>query len=198
MAEENNFAMDFTDDATVINDDNLKQYQAFVMLHLAPFDMTPSEQAALPKFIEEGKGWVGIHAAGLTGREFLDPKSVYWEWFEGFMGGVLYSPHPHYQTGTVLVEDRKHPVMRGLPRSFSIGDEWYEFNKSPRENVHVLATADESSYHPNHPMGDHPIIWTNTKYRRMIYIAIGHDPSSLENQDYLHLLRNAIMWAGQK
>jgi type 1 glutamine amidotransferase len=47
-------------------------------------------------------------------------------------------------------------------------------------------------------MGDHPIIWTNEHYRRMIYIAIGHDPSILENKDYLHLLRNAILWAGEK
>ncbi len=103
LAEQNHFAVDFTDDADTITDDNLKNYQAFMMLHLAPFDMTPSQQAALQKFIEDGKGWIGIHAAGLTGREFLDPKSVYWEWFEGFMGGVLYSPHPHYQKGTVIV-----------------------------------------------------------------------------------------------
>lgn len=198
MAKENRFELDFTDDATVINDENLSHYQVFVMLQLAPFDMTPSEQAALQKFIEAGHGWVGIHAAGLTGREFPDPKAVYWEWFEGFMGGVLYSPHPQYQKGTVVVEDRKHPVMRGLPGRFEVPDEWYEWNKSPRENVHVLATADESTYKQNHPMGDHPIIWTNEKFRRMVYISIGHGPEILESKDYLRLLRNAIVWAGSK
>ena len=103
LGEENHFAVDFTDDADTINDDNLKNYQAFMMLHLAPFDMTPPQQQALQRFIESGKGWIGIHAAGLTGREFLDPKSVYWEWFEGFMGGILYSPHPYYQKGTVAI-----------------------------------------------------------------------------------------------
>jgi len=198
LGEENHFAVDFTDDADTINDDNLKNYQAFMMLHLAPFDMTPPQQQALQRFIESGKGWIGIHAAGLTGREFLDPKSVYWEWFEGFMGGILYSPHPYYQKGTVAIEDRKHPVTKGLPQRFEVSDEWYEFNKSPRGNVRVLATADESTYKQNKPMGDHPIIWTNEHYRRMIYIAIGHDPSILENKDYLHLLRNAILWAGEK
>jgi len=198
MAAESGFQVDFTDDASVINDENLKNYQAFLMLHLAPFDMTPSQQAALQKFIESGKGWIGIHAAGLTGREFLDPSTVYWEWFEGFMGSVLYSPHPHYQKGTLVVEDRKHPVTRHLPARFEVSDEWYEFNKSPRGNVRVLATADETTYKQNKPMGDHPIIWTNENYRRMIYIAIGHDPSILENKDYLHLLRNAILWAGSK
>jgi type 1 glutamine amidotransferase len=114
------------------------------------------------------------------------------------MGGILYSPHPYYQKGTVAIEDRKHPVTKGLPQRFEVSDEWYEFNKSPRGNVRVLATADESTYKQNKPMGDHPIIWTNEHYRRMIYIAIGHDPSILENKDYLHLLRNAILWAGEK
>jgi len=198
LAVKNNFSVDFTDDADTINDGNLKNYQVFVMLHLAPFDMTPSQQQALQRFIESGKGWVGIHAAGLTGREFLDPKSVYWDWFEDFMGGILYSPHPHYQKGTVAIEDRRHPVTKGLPARFEVSDEWYEFNKSPRGNVHVLATADESTYTQNKPMGDHPIIWTNEKFHRMIYIAIGHDPSILENKDYLRLLRNAILWAGEK
>lgn len=198
MAKEKNFAVDFTDDATVINDENLAHYQAFVMLHLAPFDMTPSQQAALQKFVESGKGWVGIHAAGLTGREFLDPSSVYWDWFEGFMGGVIYSPHPYYQKGTVLVEDRKHPVTKGLPARFEISDEWYEFNHSPRGAVRVLATADESTYKPNKPMGDHPVVWVNERYRRMVYLAIGHDPSILENKDYLRMLTNAILWAGGK
>jgi len=198
MAVDGNFQVDFTDDDSVINDENLKHYQAFVMLHLAPFDMKPEEQQALQRFVEAGHGWIGIHAAGLTGREFLDPKTVYWEWFEHFMGDVLYSPHPYYQKGTVVVEDRDHPVMKGLPDRFEVGDEWYEWNKSPRGSVHVLATADETTYHQNHPMGDHPIIWTNEKYRRMVYISIGHDPSILENPDYLRLLKNAVFWAASK
>jgi len=198
MAKAKHFSVDFTDDASVINDENLAHYQAFVMLHLAPFDMTPSQQAALQKFVESGKGWVGVHAAGLTGKEFLDPASVYWDWFEGLMGGVIYSPHPHYQHGTVVVEDRKHPVTKGLPAKFEISDEWYEFDHSPRGAVKVLATADESTYHPNKPMGDHPVVWVNERFRRMVYLAIGHDPSILENKDYLRLLTNAVVWAGGK
>ena len=64
--------------------------------------------------------------------------------------------------------------------------------------MHVLATADESTYKQNIPMGDHPLIWTNEKYRRMIYIAIGHDASLCENADFQTLIRDAILWAGSK
>ncbi|MDP4248719.1 MAG: ThuA domain-containing protein [Bacteroidota bacterium] len=196
MGAENNFSVDFTDDSSKINTDNLARYQVFVMLDLAPFDMSYSQQAALQRFVEEGNGWVGIHAAGLTGKQFLAPGTRYWQWFEDFMGGVVYSPHPAYQKGTVIIEDHKHPAMEHLPEKLEISDEWYEYNKSPRAHVRVLATADESTYKQNKPMGDHPIIWTNERYRRMIYIGIGHDPSILNNEGYDHLLRDAILWAG--
>jgi len=198
MARENEFAIDITDDATVVNDENLARYQVFVQLQEAPFDLSSDQQQALQKFIEKGHGWVGIHAAGLTGKRFIDPKSKYWQWFEDYLGGITYSPHPKYQPGVLVIEDRTHPVTRHLPARMEISDEWYEFNESPRSRVHVLATADESTYKQNIPMGDHPLIWTNEKFRRMIYIAIGHDSSLCENADFQTLLRDAILWAGSE
>ncbi|HEY4289093.1 MAG TPA: ThuA domain-containing protein [Puia sp.] len=196
MAAANHFDLDFSDDTSLINPVNLSRYQVFVMLHLAPFDMSASQQAALQHFVEEGKGWVGIHAAGLTGKQFRGAGSPYWQWFEDFMGGIIYSPHPAFQKATLIVEDRKHPATLHLPARMEVPDEWYEFDKSPRDKVRVLASVDESSYHQNKPMGDHPIIWTNQRYRRMIYIGIGHDPVLLADSNYATLLRDAILWAG--
>jgi uncharacterized protein len=195
IASENNFEVLVTRDATLINDENLSKYQVFVQLHLAPFDMTPQQQQALQKYISDGKGWVGVHAAGLTGKQFLGPKAIYWTWFEELLGGIIYSPHPKKQTGTIVVEDRKHPVTRNLPSSFRFYDEWYEFNKSPRPNVHVLATADETSYKPEIPMGDHPMIWTNPDYDRAVFIGIGHDTTACSDPNFTILMRDAILWA---
>jgi type 1 glutamine amidotransferase len=87
--------------------------------------------------------------------------------------------------------------MRNLPERFEVADEWYEFNKSPRSNVHVLATADESTYKQNKPMGDHPIIWTNEHYHRVVYIGIGHDASLCTDPNYVMLVKNAILWAAE-
>jgi len=195
IAAKNNFIVDYTRDSSLINDSNLARYQVFVQLHLAPFDMSYAQQAAVENFVKRGGGWVGIHAAGLTGKRFLRPGMIYWQWFEDFMGGISYSPHPAYQKGRLIIEDRSHPVTKNLPASFEISDEWYEFDKSPRNNVHVLATADESSYTQNKPMGDHPIIWINEHYHRMVYIGVGHDPSVWTNPDYVTLVTNAIEWA---
>ncbi len=82
IASENNFEVDFTRDAAVINDENLTNYKVLVQLHLAPFDMTKEEQRAMQHFISRGEGWVGVHAAGLTGKQFLAPGTPYWQWFE--------------------------------------------------------------------------------------------------------------------
>jgi type 1 glutamine amidotransferase len=60
-----------------------------------------------------------------------------------------------------------------------------------------LALADESTYQQNKPMGDHPIIWTNEHYRRMIYIGIGHDASLCSDKNFDVLVRDAIRWAAE-
>jgi type 1 glutamine amidotransferase len=195
IAAENNFEVVVSRDATLINDENLSNYQVFVQLHLAPFDMTQSQQMALQHFISRGKGYVGVHASGLTGTQFKGTQVPYWLWFEKLMGDIIYSPHPKKQTGTIIVEDRNHPVTKNLPPSFSFYDEWYEFNRSPRPNVHVLATADETSYKQEIPMGDHPMIWTNPSFDRVVYIGIGHDTTACTDPNFTILMRDAILWA---
>ena len=195
IGSENGFEIEFTRDASLINDENLVNYKVVVQLHLAYFEMTQKEQTAMQHFISRGKGWIGIHAAGLTGKQFINKETPYWEWYQRMIGDVTYSTHPAKQTGTITVEDREHPVMKNLPTSFSFFDEWYEFDKSPRPNVHVLATADETSYKPLKPMGDHPMIWTNPEFDRVLYIGIGHDVSACTDPNFSILMRDAILWA---
>lgn len=193
LAAENNFSVDFTRDPKVITDENLAKYQVFVMFQLAPFEMTTDEQAALQKFVSQGKGLVGVHGAGLFGTQFR-PDAPYWQWYEDLFGGVHYTDHPKLQKGRIVIEDRTHPITRGLPDKFEVLDEWYEFNKSPRPNVHVLGVADEQSYKQVKPMRDHPMIWVSEKADKAVYVAIGHDPSICTNENFTLLLRNSILW----
>jgi type 1 glutamine amidotransferase len=198
LASDNHWNIDFSRDSKLITESTLSNYQVFIQLHLAPFDLTQDQQQAIQHFISRGNGWIGIHAAGLTGKDFLAPQTPYWQWFESLMGGVIYRPHPAIQQGNVVVEDQQHPVTKNLPASFSIRDEWYEFDHSPRQKVHVLATADENSFQPVKPMGDHPIIWTNPRYDRALYIGIGHDASICADPNFTILMRDAIKWAASK
>ncbi len=190
----NGFTVDYTTDPALITEANLAKYQVFLQCHFAPFEMSVAQRAIFQKFIDDGKGWVGIHAAGLTGDQF-NPSMPTWTWYTEFFGGITWVVHPALQTGTILFEDRTHPITQNLPASFQLKDEWYEWNKNPRPNVHVLAKADESTYKQVKPQGDHPMIWCNPKYPKMVYIGIGHDVSDWTNANYILLIREALMWA---
>jgi type 1 glutamine amidotransferase len=138
-----------------------------------------------------------MHHASLLGEFDGYPM---WQWFSRFMGGIRWKNYiAGFAAGTVHVEDAGHPCMKGVPSSFVIEkDEWYTWDKSPRPNVHVIASVDESSYTPDTPikMGDHPVIWSNEHYAaRNIYIFMGHSPELFSNVAYTTLVRNAIFWA---
>ncbi len=85
------------------------------------------------------------------------------------MGDIRFKEYiATFVSGTVRVEDKTHPAMRNLPDAFEIKDEeWYTYDRSPRANVHVLASVDEKTYTPvtKSKMGDHPVVWTNASYK---------------------------------
>lgn len=194
IASRHNLDIHLTTDTAEITTAGLAAYDVFIQLHVAPFDLSPSQQFAIQQFISRGKGFIAIHAAGLIGKNLRTDNNHAWKWYWQLLGGANYTPHPPLQEGVVKIYDSGHPVVKGLPSTFSLRDEWYEFD-APPANAHVIAVADESSYQPNTPMGHHPVIWTNPDFERVLYISVGHDVSTCTNADYATLISNAIHWA---
>ena len=199
--EENGFEVDYFTNTAVITDAFLAKYQLVLQLDFVPYGWKPEAMAAFKAYIEQGRGgWVGLHHATLLGEFDHQPM---WPWFSDFMGSIQFKNYiPDFASGTVRVEDKTHPCMKDVPESFLIAkEEWYTYDRSPRPNVHVLASVDESSYSPDTriKMGDHPVIWTNERMAaRNVYIFMGHGPWLLENKAFTTILRNAILWAAQK
>jgi hypothetical protein len=202
LGAENGFTVDYISTTDPIDDAFLAQYRLFIQLNYPPFNWTPTAQKAIENYITKGNGgWVGFHHAGLIGDFDGYPMSP---WFSKFLGGIRYTSYlPHFAKATVRVEPGSHPVTTGLSSSFVIQkEEWYTWNKSPRPNVRVLATVDESTYEPNSMIkmgGDHPVVWTNEHYKaRNVYIFMGHHAGLFDDPNFVHLFRNAILWsAGQ-
>lgn len=198
LAVVNNFKIDYIQNTDNIDKSFLSSYQLFIQLDYPPYAWKNKAVAAFQKYIEQGKGgWIGFHHATLLGE--FDGYTL-WQWFSQFMGGITYKNYiSTFVQGKVNVEDRQHPVMKGIPASFVIQqEEWYTYNKSPRPNVHVIASVDETSYQPQSDikMGDHPVIWTNDHFKaRNIYIFMGHSPRLFDNPFYTRLFSNAIFWA---
>lgn len=201
LAAKDGFAVDYIEDTTPIDDAFLAKYKLFIQLNYPPYAWTPAAQAAFIKYIEQGKGgWIGFHHATLLGE--FDGYQI-WPWFSHFMGGIRFTAYiPTFADGTVTVEDRSHPAMQGVPNPFVIEkEEWYTWDKSPRPNVHVLASVDEKTYTPDTKikMGDHPVIWTNEHYKaRNIYIFMGHHPELFQNPAFTTIFKNAIFWAANE
>jgi len=201
LAIDSNFSIDYIQNTDKIDEAYLSHYQLFIQLDYAPYAWTDKAVAAFQQYIEEGRGgWIGFHHATLLG-EFDGYKM--WDWFSQFTGGIQFKNYiATFVQARVKVEDEQHPVMKSIPISFFVKkEEFYTYDKSPRPNVHVLASVDESTYIPDSDikMGDHPVIWTNEHYKaRNVYIFMGHSPILFDDPVYRRLFTNAIFWAATK
>jgi uncharacterized protein len=197
LGADSNFAVDTIKNLDSISPSFLSKYQLFFQLNWWAFRWNKTQEAAFEQYIAAGNGWIGMHAALLC-HAVPKPDEDNWTWYRDFIGGVNFVQHPAFQKATVIVEDKTHPVTKGLPATFSESDEWYEFDKNPRPNVRVLVRVDETTYSPINRAagGDHPEVWTNEKYPRTLVIAMGHSPDEFKDPVFSMLLRNAVMWAG--
>ncbi|HEY4084974.1 MAG TPA: ThuA domain-containing protein, partial [Bryobacteraceae bacterium] len=198
-AAESGFTVDYITGTERLNEQTLSQYQLFIQLNYPPYHWAPAAQKAFEDYINQGKGgWIGFHHASLLGTFDGYPMDP---WFSQFLGGIRFTGYiPDFAKATVKVEDPSHPLFKGLPPSFTIDkEEWYTWSQSPRPNVDVLATVDESSYVPDRPIkmgGDHPVIWSNPHFKaRNVYIFMGHYGGLFDNPNFVQLFRNAVFWA---
>ena len=196
LAAKDNFVFDTTTDWNKLNDNDLKPYQ--VILWINEFPHTEEQRAAFQRYMEHGGGWLGLHVAG------YNDESTKWPWFVDFLGGaVFYTNNWPIQKAKMVIDDRNHPITKGMPESYvAPSNEWYQWKPSPRLNkdVHVLVTLDPSNY----PIGvkdvitsgDMPIVWINTKYR-MVYMNMGHGEGVFADDTQNKLFTNAILWLGK-
>jgi type 1 glutamine amidotransferase len=186
LATEHNFAVDFTEDATVFNDANLAHYDVVVFLLTTGEILNDSQQAAFERYIRAGGGYVGIHSA--TDTEYT------WPWYGGLVGAYFDRIHGHSKVvqATVHVVDRTHPSTVMLPALWVRTDEWYNFASNPSGRVHVLLTVDEKTYKGGVMGANHPIAWYH-EYDggRAWYTAMGHTSGS-----YYEPLFLAHLWGG--
>jgi cytochrome c len=190
LGRHNNFTVDATEDDAFFTDANLARYDVVVFVSTTGDPLgTQAEKDAFQRYIENGGGFVGIHAAADSGYT--------WPWY-GKLVGAYFRSHPAIQEATVKVEDPAHPSMRGLPERWRRTDEWYNYQSNPRGTVHVLASLDETSYDVGADgMGfDHPITWCQDyDGGRSWYTGLGHTKESYTEPEFLGSLLGGIKTA---
>lgn len=187
------FVLDITTDLSQYDYDRLAAYCVVVMINTAP--STVQERLAFERYMENGGGWVGFHAAA------YNDASTGWPWFVDFLGGgVFYCNNWPPQPALLEVDVNDHPVTRNLPASFvAPASEWYQWNPSPHldPDVEVLLSLSKRNY----PIGikdvvkhgDFPVVWTNRRYR-MIYLNMGHGDEEFSDAVQNLLFINAFRW----
>ncbi len=197
LAKRHDFRLDRQQDAVPLTDDGLENYDVIIMLSTTGDIFTNDEQAAFERFIQSGKGYVGIHAASDTEYE--------WPWYTQLVGH-MFKIHPQNQTAMLDVIDHHFPGLERWPDRLLWTDEYYEFDAATVDNLNYLVTIDESTYEPNVQWGDgrkgegmgdvHPMSWYHDfDGGRAFYTALGHIDETYQDPLFLHHIYGGIYWA---
>ena len=216
--------------AQLMNPEGMKPYDALVLYDMPGLDFDAPEnkpayvdpgesfKRGFEALLQEGKGIVALHHA-LAGWPA-------WPAYAEYLGGTfLYRPGPlrgidkpdsgyrhqvEYQAAVVAPE---HPVMAGIPASFSMCDELYlgeifESEVTPlmrarhcfeRDGFYSATAAMEGRMYSNegwaHEDGSNLIGWTKRAINSpLVYLQPGDDQVTYDNVVYRRLVENAIRW----
>ncbi len=179
-----------------INDESLKKYDVVVFMLTTGNVLNDEQQAAMERFIQSGKGYVGIHSASDTEYE--------WEWYTQLVGHMFHI-HPVIQTAELSVVDRKFPGVDRMPEKFLWTEEWYEYGPATVKGLNYILTVDEKTYDPNVRWGEkvgkgmgkfHPIAWYH-EYDggRSFYTGLGHIPALYSDTLLMEHIYGGLYWA---
>ena len=200
MALRNGWSLVSTANGAVMSAEILAEFDVVIWNNISGDVLTLRQREAFQDYINDGGGFVGIHGSG------GDPM-YFWNWYVDELIGARFIGHPmdpQFQDAKLQVESTDSGIGSDLSPGWSMNDEWYSFETSPRSSgAQVIVTLDESSYSPvgrggqDLRMGDHPIAWTRCVGKgRSFYSAIGHRPEVYSEPEHVKLLEQAIVWAG--
>ena len=162
-----------SEDVNLFQADSLRQFDAVIFLSTTGDLFDAVQKEAFQKFIQSGKGYLGIHAASDT--------EYNWPWYGGLVGGY-FSSHPKVQDAEIQVLNQEHPSTQHLPKVWFHRDEWYDF-KDVKRGLNILMNLDEQSYEGGKMGKFHPIAWFQ-EYDggRSFYTGLGHTEESFDSE----------------
>jgi uncharacterized protein len=105
--------------------------------------------------------------------------------------GVTSRRHDHQAMYPVRTLVKDHPVMRGIPESWtSPKDELYIIDKLwPKAKALATSTSEKDGK-------DHPVIWVNDYHGTRVFgTTYGHGNNTWQDPVFLDLIARGVMWA---
>ena len=169
--------------------------------------MSPQGKQSLLHAIQDGLGFVGVHAAADTFHTQPDPKDgsnryiAHGDSADPYvrMLGAEFITHgstPRLQTTNLIINDPPFPGLEGASSPVSFKDEWYSL-KDFRTDLHVILTLDTKGMSGKaYQRPPYPMTWARMQGKgRVFYTAIGDRPENWSNSFFLNLLGGGIRWA---
>jgi len=206
LGVKHHFQVDLLEDNYGFNDKTLANYQVVIFLNTTGDIFNEQEQKSLEKFIQSGKGFMGIHSASDTEYD--------WPWYTQLVGR-MFVIHPAIQSARLNLLDTSFPGLEGFANNKQWTDEWYEFTPDKVQGLKTILSVDEKTYNPvanweananraavaGKGMGSfHPIAWYhNFDGGRSFYTNLGHLPTVYTDTSYLsHIAAGIILAATGK
>jgi type 1 glutamine amidotransferase len=187
LGEQNDVGVTLTENSSMFHPDTLASYSAVIFLNTTETILNDDQRAAFENYIQNGGGFVGIHAAADTEYD--------WPWYGELVGAYFDNHPPGTPNADVLLQDSSHPATTMLPEIWNKDDEWYNY-QGFSDQINVLLTLDTQSYEgSNHP-GNHPIAWYHEfDGGRSFYTGLGHTKASYKDDLFLQHLWGGITYA---
>ena len=196
LGVKNFFDVSLFENPNGFTDKYLEQFHVVIFLNTTGDILDSAAQKVMERFIQKGKGFVGIHSASDTEYD--------WEWYTKLVGR-MFVIHPVIQTAKVTIVDPTFAGLQAFSGSKLWTDEWYEFGPEKVTGLKYILAVDEASYNPKVQWGEkkgegmgklHPVAWYHPyDGGRSFYTALGHVPAIFSDTGYLEHLYAGIFWA---
>jgi uncharacterized protein len=176
------------------NTKNLNYFDALVFVSTTgELELDESQKQDMMAFIkDDGKGFVGVHAALDTNYKWPEYGEMIGGWFDQHPWSTFNAP--------IINEDPDFPAVRHLPHAFVKWDEIYQPKDWSRGKVHVLLSLDPTKLNYDNPRvhrtdHDFAVAWDKMYGKgRVFYSTLGHTQEAWSDPDIRKMYFEAIKW----
>lgn len=172
---------------------DVNKYDVLVFYDM--FDsITPAQQQAYVSLLKKGTSMIFLHHSLVSYQnwpEFIKIVGGQYHTHTVVVNGdTLKTSYEHDVNIPVKVENKKHPVTRGIS-DFEIVDEVYGGVEILPQVKPLLSTT--------HPKSMRYLAWINHYGKSdVLYIQLGHGPSGYSNPNFRKLIQQAIEWSAKQ
>ena len=146
---------------------------------------------AFKEFIEGGGGFVTFHANCCMFNDVPEYRQL-----TGLTWQTGVTAHGAYHTFMVEVQDREHPITKGIDHFFTKDELYHKMQNIGDIKFHQLAQAVSDGAQQGGASSFEPMLLTSGLGKgRSVYTPLGHDARAVANKGFGTIITRAAEWA---